>query len=103
MIGLNKTASVYTADPTTGAYTVLAKSGLRCRLAIKPSPAETADERAELNHRRRLLWDEAYTMPETAQVEIEAVRWNVQAGTVDVLTDLGSTVIYRRADVVKVL
>lgn len=105
MFGLNKTATVYTPHATTGDYTVLAKSNLVCRLAIRgkrSSGATAADERAELVARRRLLWDEAYTMPENAQVEIDGARWNVQAGTVDVLTDLGDTVIYRRCDVVKV-
>ena len=102
MYGLNKTATVYTPHATTGDYTVLAKSNLACRLAHKPSPAGGAEERAELVARRRLLWDEDYTMPETAQVEIDSERWNVQKGTVDKLTDLSSTVIYRRCDLVKV-
>lgn len=101
MHGLNKTASVYTPHATTGDYTVLAKSDLACRLAHKPSPAGAAEERAELVAHRRLLWDEDYTMPEAAQVLIDGERWNVQAGTVDALTGLDATVIYRRADVVK--
>lgn len=101
MYGLNKTATVYTPHASTGAYTVLAKSNLACRLAHKLSPAPGADERAELTARRRLLWDEDYTMPENAQVEIDSERWNVQPGTIDKLTDLTSSVIYRRCDVVK--
>lgn len=105
MHGLNKTASVYTPHATTGAYTVLAKSGLRCRLAIRgrvQPGVDASEERAELVGSRRLLWDEAYAMPETAQVEIDGQRWNVQAGTVDVLTGLDETVIYRRCDLIKV-
>lgn len=101
MFGLNKTADVYTPHATTGAYTVLARSGLRCRLAIKAAPAPDAAPRAELIGERRLLWDEAYTMPSNAQVAIDGERWNVQPGTIDSLTDLGTTVHYRRCDVIK--
>lgn len=105
MYGLNKTATVYTPHATTGAYTVLAKSGMDCRLAIRgerSSGATAAEERAELVARRRLLWDEDYTMPEDAQVEIDGERWNIQKGTVDKLTGLDDVVIYRRCDLVKV-
>ena len=103
MIGLNKTAVVWTPHATTGAYTVSAKTGLRCRLALRPAQAPDANSqpRAELIGERRLLWDEAYTMPSNAQVEIDSERWNVQPGTIDSLGDLGSTVVYRRCDVVK--
>lgn len=101
MFGLNGTATVYTPHATTGAYTVAAKTGLRCRLAIKMAPGAAADDRAEMVGARRLLWDEAYTMPSNAQIEIDSERWNVVPGTIDNLTDLGTTVLYRRCDVVK--
>jgi len=103
MFGLNATATVYTPNGTTGTYTVLATSGLACRLAVKPAPTDGAVERAEGTPRRLLLWDDAYSMPNDAQVEIDGQRWNVVAGTFDALTGLDSVVVYRRCEVVKVL
>lgn len=103
MFGLNRTADVYTPHATTGAYTVLAKSGLRCRLAVQTRGAnlDPASERDEDVRGRRLLWDEAYTMPSNAQVEIDSTRWNVVPGTIEAMTGLGSTAYYRRCDVIE--
>lgn len=105
MFGLNKTATIYTPHASTGAYTVTAKTGLRCRLAIRAinASAAAADDREEMVGARRLLWDEAYTMPSNAQIEIDSERWNVVPGTIDSMTDLGTTVLYRRCEVVKVV
>jgi hypothetical protein len=104
MIGLDQTANVYTPHATTGAFTVLAKSGLVCRLAyIQQGPNETANDRENISQRRRLLWAEAYTMPETAQIEVSSERWNVIAGTLGSLRGPGSTVVYQRCEVVKAL
>lgn len=104
MFGLNKTATVYTPHASTGAYTVTAKSGLRCRLAYinVRGNSPTADDRVEIAQNRRLLWEEAYTIPNDAQVEIDGERWNIKANSQGTLTGPdGTTVIYRRADVVE--
>ena len=102
MFGLNKTAIVYTPHATTGAYTVAAKTGLRCRLAyIEQGGSRIGGEREAIGSKRRLLWAEAYTMPDDAQVLIDSQRWNVKEGTCGELTGIdGSTVIYRRCEVV---
>lgn len=102
MFGLNKTATVYTPHVTTGAYTVTAQSGLTCRLAyIEQGGSGIGGERENIGSKRRLLWDAAYTMPDNAQVEVDGQRWNVREGTFGELTGPdGSTVIYRRCEVV---
>lgn len=102
MVGLDQTASVYTPHSTTGDFTVLAKSGLVCRLAyMQQGPNETANDREDVSQRRRLLWEEAYTMPETAQVEVSGERWNVIAGSLGSLRGPGGTVVYRRCEVIR--
>lgn len=103
MFGLNESATVYTPNGTTGEYTVVAKANLAVRLAVKPAPAGGAAERAEGTPRRLLLWDEAYAMPDNAQVDVGGQRWNVIAGSVDALAGLDSAVVYRRCEVMKVL
>jgi hypothetical protein len=100
--GLNQTAAVYTPG-ANGDFTVLAKSGLRVRLAYKPTAATGAAERDELDERRLLLWDEDYTMPASAQVLVGGQRWNVRPGTVGALRGLDEKIIYRRAEVTAVL
>ena len=52
---------------------------------------------------RRLLWQEDYTMPETAQVEVDGKRWNVLAGTFGKLRGPSGAVVYRRCEVVSAL
>lgn len=104
MVGLDQTANVYTPNGTTGAYDVLAKSGLVCRLAyIQPGGSDIGGEREDLGQRRRLLWEEAYTMPETAQIEVSSERWNVIAGTLGSLRGPSGAVVYRRCEVVRAL
>jgi hypothetical protein len=101
MIGLDQRATVYTPDPATGAATVLARSGLACRLAIATVPQEPSEERAEIDARRLLLWEPGYVMDETAQVEIDSVRWNLRPGTLAAVRGPGGAVLYRRAEVVR--
>lgn len=103
MFGLDQTANVYTPNGTNGDYTVLAKSGLPCRLAYLPQGQGGSDiggERADTGSRRRLLWAEDYAMPDDAQIEVEDKRWNVLAGTPGALRGPDSRVVYRRCEVV---
>lgn len=102
MVGLDQTASVYTPD-SAGAYTVLAKSGLRCRLAPVSIPsAAVGGGRAEIADETRLLWEPGYVLAETAQIEVAGVRWNTVAGTFDAIRGPASSVIYRRCQVERV-
>jgi hypothetical protein len=102
MFGLNRVATVYTPHATTGDFTVLARSALVCRLAIKAPAADADQARAQLAGRRTLLWQDAYTMPDNAQLLIGSDRWNVEPGTVEEMTGLSDAVVYRRCQVVKV-
>lgn len=99
--GLDQTATVYTPSGTTGAYTVVDKTGLACRLALSSVSTDMGPSRAEADGARRLLWDPDYVMPEEAQVEVDGERWNIQAGTLAAPRDLTGGVVYRRAEVTK--
>jgi hypothetical protein len=104
MYGLDQTASVYTPHADTGDFTVLAKSALPCRLAyIQQGGSDIGGEREDIGSRRRLLWAETYTMPTDAQIEVDAQRWNVLAGTYGPVRGPDSRVIYHRCEVVRVL
>ena len=104
MIGLDQTASVYTPDGTDGSYTVLATSSLQCRLTHNTTvQKEPAEERAEVAHQRRLLWDPDYTMPSNCEVLVAGQRWSVQPETIEAIRGANSAVVYNRATVVIVL
>ncbi|MCP4415956.1 MAG: hypothetical protein GY805_04995 [Chloroflexi bacterium] len=99
MVGLDQTAVVYTPAAGDGDFTVEAKTGLACRLTyITSREVDVGDEREDIGSRRRLLWDETYTMPETAQIEVDGERWNVLAGTLGTIRGPFSTAIYRRCE-----
>jgi len=103
MYGLDQTANIYTPG-ADGDFTVLAKSGLVCRLAyIQQGGSDIGGEREDIGSRRRLLWEEAYTMPETAQVEVSSERWNVLQGTLGAVRGPDSSVVYRRCEVVRAI
>jgi hypothetical protein len=103
MVGLDQRADVYTPDPTTGAYTVLARAGLACRLALASVPQEPVEERAERDARRLLLWEPGYALAETAQIALGGERWNPRPGTFAVARGPGGGAIYRRCEVVRVV
>ena len=104
MYGLIHTATVYTPNGTTGEYDVTAKSSLPCRLCyIQNSPASLDHERANIGENRRLLWQETYTMPDDAQVEINSTRYNVRQGTYGAPTGPWGAVAYHRCEVTKVI
>lgn len=101
MFGLDQTATVYTPNGTTGDFTVVVQASLICRLAyIEQGGSGIGAEREPIGQRRRLLWEADYTMPETAQVEIDSQRWNVLAGTVGAIRGVNGAVVYRRCEVV---
>jgi hypothetical protein len=102
MLGLDQTATVYT-EGAGGNHTTVARSGLRCRLAhVNRQPAATSAERAELAALRNMLWEPGYVLPETAQVEVDGVRWNPIPGTFGALRGPSSAVVYRRCDLIRV-
>jgi hypothetical protein len=104
VLGLIQTATVYTENPTTGIFDVVAKTGLPCRLAhIDRQPAATAPDRAEFAAMRNMLWEPGYVLPETAQVDVEGVRWNPVAGTFGAMKGPSGAVTYRRCDVRRAL
>ena len=104
MYGLTHTADVYTPAEDDGDFTVLATSGLACRLChIQHAAADVADERESIGTNRRLLWAASYTMPDTEQVEIDSERWNVRPGTFGAVNGPLGTVTYRRCEVTKAL
>lgn len=102
MFGLDQTANVYTPNEADdGDFTTLAKANLVCRLAyIEQGGSSIGGEREDLGSRRRLLWEEGYTIPETAQVEVGGERFNVLAGTYGELRGPSGQVVYRRCEVV---
>jgi hypothetical protein len=109
--GMDQSATVYGRDDTTGRYTTVLRSGLVCRLAhVNRQSAATGPSRTELAGIRVLLWDPAYSLPETAQVEVAGVtgpdgttaaRWNVRAGTLATMRGPSGQAVYRQADVVR--
>lgn len=101
-MGLTQSATVYAEDAATGAYTTVLKSGLKCRLVhVGRQTATTAGERAELAAIRNLLFEPDYVMPETAQIEVDSIRWAPVAGTFGAFRGPSGAVVFRRADVVR--
>jgi hypothetical protein len=103
MVGLDQTMAVYTADASTGAYTVLAASGVPCRLAHVHRGTATGPERAELAALRNLLWEPDTILSEHSQVEVDGdgVRYNVVAGTLEAYRGPSGELVYRRCDVIR--
>lgn len=102
MAGLWQRATVYTVD-TDGAYTAVARTGLRCRLVLVTiATVQTGEERAELAGRRLLLWEPGVTLPARAEIEIDGVRWAVLAGTEAAVAGPTGGRVYWRAAVVPV-
>lgn len=84
----NRAATVYTAD-ASGRYTVVARTGLACRLAQMPvGSGVSSAERAELLSTRRLSWEYGYLMPAFAEVEVDGYRWRVQGTPIPCVPEL---------------
>lgn len=104
MIGFDQTASVYTPNESDGSYTTLSKSALQCRLTHNTTVQKgMAEERAEVGHMRRLMWDPTYAMPDNCEVLVAGQRWTVQPETIEYLRGPDSSVVYGRATVVIVI
>ena len=99
MPGLDQSGTVYTPNGTTGDYTVVAKSGLACRLAHSAISGDMGPGRSDQASARRLLWGADYVMPEVAQVLVDGQRWNIVAGTLAAVRGPSGQVEYRRAEV----
>jgi hypothetical protein len=109
--GFDQTATVYSRNASTGRYTTVLRSNLGCRLAhLNRTSTVTGPQRTELAGIRLLLWDPAYAMPETAQVEVSGVtgpdgvtaaRWNIRTGTLASMRGPTGTAMYRQADVTR--
>jgi hypothetical protein len=74
-IGFIDQAIVYTRDPA-GQFTVVARSGLACRIAHLRLTGRTLEERGAQAKLRRFLYDPSYQLPRACQVEIAGERWN---------------------------
>lgn len=101
MIGFIDTVLVYTPAPSGGNYTVLAATLTSCRLAQVAAATTVGTGRVEIEQVPRLLWTDAYDMPNAAQIEVAGVRYNVRAGTYTPIRGPSGAVMYRRCDVVK--
>lgn len=78
----NLTATIYTADPVTGQFTVVAASNVPVRLdRIRMGFIPENRERAEDTRRRRLTWGPASNVPEGSRVVTAGENWNVVRGT----------------------
>lgn len=110
--GIDQTASVLARDASTGKYTTVLTTGLRCRLAHLglSEGTVTGPERRDLASTRALIYDPAYTLPETAQVRVDGVfapdgvtlaAWNCEAGSVAIMRGPSGRPIFGRAVVVK--
>lgn len=104
---LDQLGTVYTESVTTGRYTTVVKTFLECRLVPLVGNAgmrfaPTSGDRAEDMAFRFLYWRPDYAMPEQCQVEIEAIRYQVEAGTFQTLRAGSSGVLIRRCSVLRV-
>ncbi len=97
MIGLIDTAVVYVPG-ATGNFDLVDNAALACRMALVTIQTAIGGPRAELTSARRLLWDPAYVMPETAQILVNGERWNALPGTFAAPRGPGGAVQYRRCE-----
>ena len=102
MLALIDKATIYTRAALRGRFTVVARSGLRCRLAhVNQRPAATGAERAELAAMRNLIFEPGFHMPEQCQIDINGVKWNPRAGTFGAFSGPTGAILYRKVDVVR--
>ncbi len=100
---LNQWGTVYTPAAIGGAFTVVARADLPCRLSLVGARgAASGSERAELLARRQLYWDASYALPAYCQVELSGERWTPVVGTEQAPTHPATgEVLYRAIDVVR--
>jgi hypothetical protein len=100
---LDQQAVVYGENVTSGRYNLVLNPSLACRLnPVNLQAPSSGGARAELMAVRDLLWDSSYVMPENVQVEIDAVRWQAEAGTFQAIRAGDSGVLFRKCSVVRV-
>ena len=100
---LDETGTVYVPNPGTGDFDQVAEGGtnLKCRLATVQRRDRGNVERTEFSGTRALAYHTSYTaMPNTAQVLISGVRWNVEHDTQEWETAAGIA-LFRRVTVVR--
>ena len=99
---LDQFATVYGPVAGTGRYTNVLKTYLPCRLVlINTMSPQSGGARTELMAARDFYWDPAWTMPETAQVVVDGVRWQIQAGTIQPMRAGSSAVLLYRCSVIR--
>lgn len=100
---LDKTATILVPNGTTGAYDVVDRADLPVALRhVGANSAPGGSERAELLLLRRLVWAPDYAMPDEAQVEIDARRWQVLPGSYAIGRELADRAVFRSCDVQRV-
>lgn len=104
-LALTQRATVYARAVSGGGYTNVVKTELKCSLnPLSRQAAATSDQRAELANGGMLEWERGYSMPDQAQVAVDAYpgqRWNVRKGTVWPEFGPDGGLISWRADVVR--
>lgn len=111
---LDQTMTVYTRNPSGGAYDVQVATGIACRLQhVARQPAASGGERRDLAANRTIHFDDAFIMGEDSQIEIAGprveenragtapARWNVQRGTLAIAQLPDGSPSHRRAEVVR--
>lgn len=103
---LDQRATVYTRGGGSGAYDVVAKSGLHCLLQdVGSGSATSAADRSDLAQITVLYWEPTYAMPEHAQVVVDSrpgQRYQVQSGTVTPDVGPGNVTVMQHADCTRV-
>jgi hypothetical protein len=100
-VGFRDRAIVYTENPSTGVYDVIANPNLRCKLK-HVSGGTTLPDRAEFAAIRRLTWQPDYYMPEDCEILIGSQRWNPQPNSFGLFRGTNNNPLYRVCDVVEV-
>lgn len=70
------TATIYTENATTGAFDVVARTGLACRLvAVDRQAGATGPDRADLAALREMHSDPTYSIPPYSHLLIDGRTW----------------------------
>lgn len=104
-LGLQQSLTVYTENPTTGVYDVVATTNVAAQFFhVGRSPAGIGLERSELGAIRNLHYEPGVTLPPGCQLEVteygETRRYHVVTGTDGTIAPFG-VVIQRRVDVTR--
>jgi len=95
--------SLYTIDPTTGAYTVAGISNQLCRLCeTSRKDMAAAPMRAQGFESRTLLYPPSLTVDPLCQVEINSQRYQIASGSDQAARGPSGELVYRSWDLVHV-